>query len=164
MDYQQINDRIAQQFPGVVLDQEESQEQFIGLDPKNWLDVAQFLQYEQDLKFDSLECITGVDLGEDQELEVRYNLHSMIHTHKIEIRIRLPRKRPEVPSIEQVWRIGDWFEREVFDMYGIRFKGHRDLRRMLLPEDWVGWPLRKDYAMPELYHGIIIPKVKEEWE
>ncbi|MEE9189509.1 MAG: NADH-quinone oxidoreductase subunit C, partial [Candidatus Neomarinimicrobiota bacterium] len=76
MDYQQINDRIAQQFPGVVLDQEESQEQFIGLDPKNWLDVAQFLQYEQDLKFDSLECITGVDLGEDQELEVRYNLHS----------------------------------------------------------------------------------------
>jgi NADH-quinone oxidoreductase subunit C len=164
MDYQQITNRIEQQFPGVVIDQEENQKQFINLDSKNWLDVALFLRDEQDLKFDSLECITGVDLGEDQELEVRYNLHSMVYTHKIEIRIRLPRKRPKVPSIEQVWRIGDWFEREVFDMYGIRFKGHRDLRRMLLPEDWVGWPLRKDYTMPELYHGIIVPKVKEEWE
>lgn len=164
MDYQQITNRIEQQFPGVVIDQEENQKQFINLDSKNWLDVALFLRDEQDLKFDSLECITGVDLGEDQEFEVRYNLHSMVHTHKIEIRIRLPRKRPKVPSIEQVWRIGDWFEREVFDMYGIRFKGHRDLRRMLLPEDWVGWPLRKDYTMPELYHGIIVPKVKEEWE
>lgn len=149
MDYQQITNRIEQQFPGVVIDQEENQKQFINLDSKNWLDVALFLRDEQDLKFDSLECITGVDLGEDQELEVRYNLHSMVYTHKIEIRIRLPRKRPKVPSIEQVWRIGDWFEREVFDMYGIRFKGHRDLRRMLLPEDWVGWPLRKDYTMPE---------------
>lgn len=164
MDYQQITNRIEQQFPGVVIDQEENQKQFINLDSKNWLDVALFLRDEQDLKFDSLECITGVDLGEDQEFEVRYNLHSMVYTHKIEIRIRLPRKRPKVPSIEQVWRIGDWFEREVFDMYGIRFKGHRDLRRMLLPEDWVGWPLRKDYTMPELYHGIIVPKVKEEWE
>ena len=164
MDYQQITNRIEQQFPGVVIDQEENQKQFINLDSKNWLDVALFLRDEQDLKFDSLECITGVDLGEDQKLEVRYNLHSMVYTHKIEIRIRLPRKRPKVPSIEQVWRIGDWFEREVFDMYGIRFKGHRDLRRMLLPEDWVGWPLRKDYTMPELYHGIIVPKVKEEWE
>lgn len=164
MDYQQITNRIEQQFPGIVIDQEENQKQFINLDSKNWLDVALFLRDEQDLKFDSLECITGVDLGEDQELEVRYNLHSMVYTHKIEIRIRLPRKRPKVPSIEQVWRIGDWFEREVFDMYGIRFKGHRDLRRMLLPEDWVGWPLRKDYTMPELYHGIIVPKVKEEWE
>jgi NADH-quinone oxidoreductase subunit C len=164
MDYQQITNRIEQQFPGIVIDQEENQKQFINLDSKNWLDVALFLRNEQDLKFDSLECITGVDLGEDQELEVRYNLHSMVYTHKIEIRIRLPRKRPKVPSIEQVWRIGDWFEREVFDMYGIRFKGHRDLRRMLLPEDWVGWPLRKDYTMPELYHGIIVPKVKEEWE
>jgi NADH-quinone oxidoreductase subunit C len=164
MDYQQIIDRIQKQFPGVVLSFGEEQEQFINLDPRNWLDVARFLRDEGDLKFDSLECITGVDPGIDEELEVRYNLHSMIHKHKIEIRINLPRKRPNVPSIEQVWRIGDWFEREVFDMYGIRFKGHRDLRRMLLPEDWKGWPLRKNYAMPELYHGIIVPKVKEEWE
>jgi NADH-quinone oxidoreductase subunit C len=164
MDYQQIIDRIQKQFPGTVLNLGEEQEQFINLDPGDWLDVAMFLRDEEDLKFDSLACITGVDPGVDEELEVRYNLHSMVHKHKIEILIRLPRKRPNVPSIEQVWRIGDWFEREVFDMYGIRFKGHRDLRRMLLPEDWKGWPLRKDYAMPELYHGIIVPKVKEEWE
>jgi len=75
-----------------------------------------------------------------------------------------PWKKPDIYSIEQIWRIGDWFEREVYDMYGIIFTGHRNLKRMLLPDDWEGWPLRKDYETPQSYHGIAVPKVKEEWE
>ena len=88
----------------------------------------------------------------------------MKHRNAIEIRIAVSRDIAQIPSIEQVWRIGDWFERETYDMYGIRFTGHRDLRRILLPEDWEGWPLRKDYEVQETYHGIMVPKVKEGWE
>ena len=104
-----------------------------------------------------------MDLGEEG-MDVRYNFHSMTHHHKIEIRISVDSENPRIPSIEQIWRVGDWFEREVYDMYGIIFDGHRDLRRILLPDDWEGWPLRKDYETQETFHGIVVPKVKEEWE
>ena len=74
----------------------------------------------------------GIDIGEEN-LESRYNLHSMKHDHYVEIRLTVPRSNPKVPSVEQVWRIADWFERETYDMFGIEFVGHRDLRRILLP-------------------------------
>ena len=89
----------------------------------------------------------------------------MEHRHKIEVVISLDRNNPKVASIEQVWRVGDWFERETYDMFGIIYEGHRDLRRILCPEDWEGWPLRKDYETQETYHGIVVPKIKEEeWD
>lgn len=110
-------------------------------------------------------CITGVDYGvDDSHLGVIYNLHSMKHLHKVEVRVAVPKGNPVVPSVEQIWRVADWFEREVYDMYGITFRGHRDLRRILLPEDWEGYPLRKDYEFPETWHGIVIPKLKEGWQ
>ena len=84
--------------------------------------------------------------------------------HKIEIRIAVERKKPSIPSVEQVWRGADWLEREVYDMYGVKFKGHRDLRRMLLPDDWKGWPLRKDYKTPNIYNGMKVPKVRKGWD
>ena len=126
--------------------------------------VGQSLTYK--LLFDQLECITGIDTGDDGPLQSRYNLHSMELRHKIEVIISLDRDNPSVESIEQIWRIGDWFERETYDMFGIVYEGHRDLRRILCPDDWEGWPLRKDYELQETYHGIMVPKVKEEegWE
>ena len=135
----------------------------IQLKPDNWFEIAKWLKSEPFLHFDSLQCHTGMDVGENM-LEARYNLHSMTHDHKIEIRIAVSRDKAKIPSIEQIWRIGDWFERETYDMFGIFFDGHRDHRRMLLPEDWEGYPLRKDYEVQETYHGIAIPKVKEGWE
>ena len=135
----------------------------IQLKPDNWFEIAKWLKSEPSLYFDSLQCQTGMDVGENM-LEARYNLHSMTHDHKIEIRIAVSRDKANIPSIEQIWRIGDWFERETYDMFGIFFDGHRDHRRMLLPEDWEGYPLRKDYEVQETYHGIAIPKVKEGWE
>ena len=135
----------------------------IQLKPDNWFEIAKWLKSEPSLHFDSLQCHTGMDVGENM-LEARYNLHSMTHNHKIEIRIAVSREKANIPSIEQIWRIGDWFERETYDMFGIFFEGHRDHRRMLLPEDWEGYPLRKDYEVQETYHGIAIPKVKEGWE
>ena len=153
---------IEEKFPNSLSD--ELNENFIGLRPDNWLEIAQWLKSDSEILFDSLQCITGTDLGENL-LDSRYNLHSMKYGNLIEIRIAVSRDKPNIPSIEKIWRVGDWFERETYDMYGITFDGHRDLRRMLLPEDWEGFPLRKDYQTQETYHGIIVEKIKEEaWD
>ena len=158
-----IAELLIQQFPDDI-NKELSSNKHIQIQPKNWLVISKYLRDDPACLFDSLQCITGVDLGEESDLEVRYNLHSMTHRHAVEIRISCPRNKAKVPSVESIWRIGDWFERETYDMYGIEFEGHRDLKRILLPEDWEGWPMRKDYEVQETYHGIIVPKVKEGWE
>ena len=131
--------------------------------PDNWLEIAKWLRSEPSLLFDSLQCQMGMDMGEDI-LESRYNFHSMELDQFLEVRIRVSRSAPKIPSVEQVWRIADWFERETYDMLGIEYIGHRDLRRILLPDDWEGWPLRKDYQEQETYHGIVVPKIKEGWD
>ncbi len=161
----EIKETLDREFPGSVIDNEELAESQIELKPDQWLEIATYLKNDPGLSFDQLECVTGIDTGEDGPLQSRYNLHSMEHRHKIEVVISLDRNNPKVASIEQVWRVGDWFERETYDMFGIIYEGHRDLRRILCPEDWEGWPLRKDYEAQETYHGIVVPKIKEEeWE
>ena len=158
---QTVCQKISEKFPGSI--DAEQNDDWIQLKPENWLKIAKWLKSDEKLYFDSLQCNTGIDLGEGV-LESRYNLHSMKHLHKVEIRIKISAEKPDIPSVEQVWRVADWFERETYDMFGINFIGHRDLRRILLPDDWEGWPLRKDYEEQETYHGIIVPKVKEGWE
>ena len=161
----EIKETLDREFPGSVIDNEELAESQIELKPDQWLEIATYLKNDPGLSFDQLECVTGIDTGEDGPLQSRYNLHSMEHRHKIEVVISLDRNNPKVASIEQVWRVGDWFERETYDMFGIIYEGHRDLRRILCPEDWEGWPLRKDYETQETYHCIVVPKIKEEeWE
>ena len=157
-----IGKLIQQKFPDSLSD--DLNEQFIGLKREKWIEIAEYIKSNSDIYIDSLQCITGIDLG-DNILQSRYNFHSMRHGTLIEIRISVTRDSPNIPSIEKIWRIGDWFERETYDMYGIIFDGHRDLRRMLLPEDWEGYPLRKDYKEQETYHGIVVGKIKEEaWD
>ena len=156
---QKVKVMIEKEFPGSTLEGES----YIQLSSEKWFEIASWLKSEESLLFDSLQCQMGIDIGEEN-LESRYNLHSMKHDHYVEIRLTVPRSNPKVPSVEQVWRIADWFERETYDMFGIEFVGHRDLRRILLPDDWEGWPLRKDYQEQETYHGIVVPKVKEGWE
>ena len=157
---------IMDQFPGSVIENEDLAGKQVELKADQWFDIATFMKEDPNLSFDQLECITGIDLGEEASLQTRYNLHSMEYRHKIEILISHDRKEPKVASIEKIWRIGDWFERETYDMFGIVYEGHRDLRRILCPDDWEGWPLRKDYEGQESYHGIVVPKMKEEdgWE
>ena len=156
---QKVRKMIEEKFPGSILDSIDS----IQLSPDKWFEIASWLKSEESLIFDSLQCQMGIDLGEDT-LESRYNLHSMKHDHYIEVRIAVSKSNPKIPSVEKIWRIADWFERETYDMFGIEYIGHRDLRRILLPDDWEGWPLRKDYQEQETYHGIMVPKVKEGWE
>ena len=158
---QKVSASLVAKFPK-SLDGEQNSD-WIQLKPENWFEIAKWLKDNPDFYFDSLQCNTGFDLGEGL-LESRYNLHSMKHFHSIEIRIKVGVEKPDIPSVESIWRVADWFERETYDMFGINFTGHSDLRRILLPEDWEGWPLRKDYEEQETYHGIVVPKVKEGWE
>lgn len=133
-------------------------------------EVCRFL-YEGELTyFDLLSCITGLDNGpEAGTMEVVYNLYSIPYNRHLMLKVVVPRNLPGqtlplVPSVSSIWRTADWHEREIFDLVGIHFAGHQDLRRILLPEDWEGHPLRKDYREQEYYHGIWVRYGQERLE
>ena len=145
---------------------------FVVVDPADLHDVCRFLHDDPRLAFDMLANISGVDYlepdpkkalkaGFDPHMEVVYHLMSFPHKHRFVVKLMLPRWKddkpgelPEVPSVTSLWRAADWHEREVYDLSGIWFTGHPNLTRILLAEDWVGHPLRKDYEFPLEYHGI----------
>ncbi|HEY4655076.1 MAG TPA: NADH-quinone oxidoreductase subunit C [Cyclobacteriaceae bacterium] len=117
--------------------------------------VCSLLQSDPSCYFDMLSCVTGLDNGLDAgTMEVVYNLYSIPFNAHLMIRTTVPRDNPELPSVSGVYKTAEWHEREVFDLYGIRFTGHPDLRRILLPADWEGYPLRKDYKHQEYYRGV----------
>lgn len=121
-------------------------------------DVCRYLAETETLAFDSLMCLSGSDLSaKDEDLEVVYHLYGMRHRHSVVIKTRVPKTDPQLPTVSELWRTADWHEREAYDLYGIRFVGHPDLRRILLPDDWEGYPLRKDYTEPEFYRGMRVP-------
>jgi NADH-quinone oxidoreductase subunit C len=145
---------------------------FVTVDPADLVEVCRYLRDDERLRFELLNCISGVDYlepdpkkapkaGFDPHVEVVYHLQSFRHSHRLVLKLILPRWKgdkpgqlPEVPSVNSVWRAADWHEREVYDLVGVVFTGHPDLSRILLAEDWVGHPLRKDYEYPLEYHGI----------
>lgn len=105
--------------------------------------------------FDLLSCITGVDNGPATgTIEIAYNLYSIPYEVQLMLKVSLPRDAGEVDSVSGIWKTANWHERELFDLFGVRFKGHPDLRRILLPADWEGHPLRKDYKQQEYYKKI----------
>ena len=132
-------------------------------DSEKWVKIAEFINNNKDLKFDYLMCISGYDLGESTVFGVAYNFYSTSLKHYIEIRIEVNHDI-EIPSIVSLWNTADWHEREVYDLFGIKFANHPYLKRILLPEDWEGHPLRKDYKTPEYYNGMPVPKDKSYWE
>src|SRR6059036_105169 len=118
------------------------------------VEVCGFLKSEPGLEFDCLSNLSGVDYPKRSVIEVVYNLYSYPHRHLFTLKVDTPRDNPVVPTVSGLWSHADWQEREVFDLLGVTFEGHPDLRRILMPEDWPGHPLRKDFVEPEEYHGI----------
>ncbi|MGB9773899.1 MAG: NADH-quinone oxidoreductase subunit C [Bacteroidota bacterium] len=131
-------------------------EPYIVVVPDRIRDIAYFLRDDERLQFTSLMCLSSVDYN-DGTLGVVYHLHSMTLGHKIVLKVRVPKEAPHVQSVEAVWKAANWHEREAYDLMGIAFDGHPDLRRILLPYDWEGHPLRKDYKVPEFYNGMKVP-------
>ncbi len=136
--------------------------------------ACRLLRDHDELRMDCCHLISGVDwpeAGEGGEIEVVYHLCSFqilpddAYRKRAEkndpwvaLKVRVPREKPEVPTVLDIWTGADWHERETWDLVGVRFTGRRELRRILLPDDWPGHPLRKDWEYPASYHGVpIIP-------
>jgi NADH-quinone oxidoreductase subunit C len=165
-------DQLKQKFGDLITGANlENVDPWIEVAPHGIVEVCTYLRDEPSLAFDYCNSVTAVDyLHVDEKkaaksewqphLEVVYHLFSMQHKHSLVLKVILPRwsgepgDLPEVDSVAGVWSTADWHERECFDLLGVRFTGHPNLRRILCPEDWVGHPLRKDYEMPLEYHGI----------
>ncbi|KWT92058.1 NADH-quinone oxidoreductase subunit C [Candidatus Magnetominusculus xianensis] len=124
----------------------------VTLKKDNILQIARRLHDAPEFKFDLLKDLCGVDYKKikNPRFEVVYNLYSITHRHSLRLNVQVSDKE-SIQSVVSVWKTADWHERECFDMYGIVFDGHPDLRRILMPEDWDGYPMRKDYptAGPE---------------
>jgi NADH-quinone oxidoreductase subunit C len=118
------------------------------------VEVCRFLKSEPGIDIDFLEDETAVDWPKRNVIEVVYHLLSYRHRHAIVLKVEADRAAPSVPSVEGVWKTANWFEREIFDLFGVDFPGHPDLRRIMLPDDWVGHPLRKDYQEAGGWHGM----------
>ena len=166
-------DRLKKKFgPQIVGANFEALDPWIEVAPAGLPAICAYLKADAEFKLDLLNCITAVDFCEPDakkaakvawqpHLEIVYHLSSIQKKHSLVLKVSLPRWKddvpgqiPEIPSVAGVWRTADWHEREVYDLSGVNFVGHPDLRRILCPEDWVGYPLRKDYEMPLEYHGI----------
>jgi NADH-quinone oxidoreductase subunit C len=110
--------------------------------------AADFLRTEPGLEFTLLSDLTGVDrFPSEPRFELNYHLLSISQRARLRLKVRLPGQNPTAETVTTVWPTADWHEREVFDLFGVRFAGHPDLRRILLPEDWEGYPLRKDFPV-----------------
>jgi len=127
---------------------------FLVVKVERWHDVAQALRDDESLAFDFLKNLCGVDYPDQNAIAVVYDFFSYRHRHDCAVKVMLDRSAPQVASVTNLWPAANWHEREAYDLFGIVFDGHPDLRRILLPEDWEGHPLRKDYKDPETYHGI----------
>jgi NADH-quinone oxidoreductase subunit C len=119
-------------------------------------DICLFLRDEPDLVFNNLMLLSSLDNG-DKTFSVVYHLESMTLKHIFALKVTVPEANPIVPSVVSVWNHANWQEREAWDMMGLQFQGHPDLRRILLDEDYPGFPLRKDFKTPEFFRGMKVP-------
>jgi NADH-quinone oxidoreductase subunit C len=156
----------------VELKTDKPVEPYIIVDPVTVDKICSFLRDENDLHFDSLMNLSGVDDANGEKvkdekgletikggtLSVYYHLESTKLKHKLTLKTSTDREKPEVVTVTEIWKGADWHEREAYDMFGIIFLNHPDLRRILMPYDWeFGYPLRKDYKNPEFYQGMKVP-------
>ena len=174
MTAEEIFNILKEKFPDSVTElvTDKPVETFIEVSQLEIDKICTFLLEKEELKFDSLMNLSGVDdANGDKEKDekgfetikggtfsVWYHLESIELKHKITLKVSTERENPEVASVAEIWRSADWHEREAYDMYGIKFLNHPDLRRILMPYDWeAGYPLRKDYKNPEFYQGMKVP-------
>ncbi len=163
MTHTEIKEILVQQFGQELLIREEANagmQPGLVIAPAHLEAVCQLLYTHKQLYFDMLSCISAVDNGpEAGTIDVVYNFYSIPYHHALMIKVTVARNAegeplPQVPTLSHIWRTADWHEREIFDLMGVHFTNHPDLRRILLPADWQGHPLRKDYKLQEYYHGI----------
>jgi NADH-quinone oxidoreductase subunit C len=139
--------RLIEALPDAVLDTHARLGDFTAqVDPERLVEVARLLREDPDLEFEMLMDVTAVDyLGQEPRFEVVYHFYSVARNRRVRLKARVPEREPRVPSLVELYPSANWMEREVWDLYGIDFQGHPDLRRILLYDGFEGHPLRKDY-------------------
>jgi NADH-quinone oxidoreductase subunit C len=159
-----IHERLAQKFgERITAFQAEALQPWVVVAPGAIAEVAAYLKADPDLAFDNLMCLSGVDYPKEAppRMEVVYHLLSYTHHHTFVLKVHLPREGARLPTVEATWGVANWHEREAYDMFGIVFEGHSDLRRILLPDDWTGHPLRKDWVDPDFYNGMHVKPTQQ---
>jgi len=157
MNAQEIHDNLKAKFADSIVEAKlDAPQPWIKLAANKTLEIARFLHDEPGFEFNYLSCLSGVDYN-DGNLGVVYHLDSMSQKHKIVLKAVCTKQRPHVQSVSSVWGTANWHEREAYDMFGIVFDGHPDLRRILCGDDYPGHPLRKDFKVPEFYNGMKVP-------
>ena len=156
MQFEEIKALISKNFPDAISGENiTSTPAALKIDAGSIHSVCEFLHLNDQTYFDSLSCLTGIDNGEEAgTMEVLYHLYSIPHDIHIALHVEINRDEPVVDSVADIWRSANWHEREAYDLLGIKFMNHPDLRRILLPDDWEGHPLRKDYEEQEKYHDV----------
>lgn len=143
MTKEELKNKIAEICPSATYDDTGEWLQVM-IDGANWLPVAWQLRANQELAFDYLFCVTAVDWK--IHFSMVYHLRSFRHDHIVVVKAKIERAKPEIESVAKLWRTAELNEREAYDLMGIQFKNHPDLRRLFMSEDWEGYPLRKDYV------------------
>lgn len=145
MDQAQVIKVINEKFPGAIA---EEQPKAVVLKRESLVSVAKLLR-DSELAFKSLHCISGVDRRD--KLEVVYNFYSFKNKCMLMVKVFLPNEDHTVETLSQLWSSANWLERETFDLFGIKFLNHPDLRRILNPDEWTDYPLRKNFSRPDFY-------------
>jgi len=141
--------------PAIKKDKGRAGDPFLMVDPQSLPALLEICRDDPQLAFTMLVDLTATDpAADDENLWVHVELLSTTLHHRAAIRCLLPKSKPVLPTCALVYRSAQWHERECGEMFGIEFVGHPDPRHVLLPDDWEGYPLRKDYVYPEEYHGI----------
>lgn len=156
--------KLKEKFPGDFVEVNEFRGEWTAvIRTESIVDLCRFLRDDPDCQFNFLSDLCGVDrlnLNQTPRFEVVYHLFSLKFYHRLCLKVSIEETRA-VPSVTGVWSAANWHEREVFDMFGLKFTGHPDLRRILMPDDWVGHPLRKDfpltYEAPKFSHNKDLP-------
>ena len=164
MDAPSIHGRLAERFgEKIVAFQAETLQPWAVVAPDAIAEVATFAKSDPALAFDNLLCLSAVDYPKEDppRMEVVYHLFSYEHRHIFVLKVHLPREGAHLPTVEGTWAVANWHEREAYDLFGIVFDGHSDLRRILLPDDWIGHPLRKDWVDPDFYNGMHVKPTQQ---
>jgi len=152
---QEIQARLAARFGDAVGPMAETRrDPFFVVRRDALVELCTFAKADPELAFDALEDLTALDWPQRNVIELVLHLFSFRHRHGVALKVELDRAAPSAPTLCGVWRAAEWFEREVLDLFGVTFEGHPDPRRLLLPDDWEGHPLRKDYREAGGWHGI----------
>lgn len=143
--FQKIKERIPEEF---LVFEKETKMPTLRVDRSWYESLCSCLKDDPSLSFDSLMDLTAVDWPSRRKVDLVLHLYSFRHRHSLALHCLLERENPEIGTVSTTWLAANWFEREVYDLFGVTFRGHPDLRRILLDENWEGYPLRKDFTHP----------------